>query len=1319
MRNIEQIVETSSLNSVDSTQALSFTKTEKVSIRVRNFSIKLRQASFLKNILSKRGKRQDDVENQNVKTILNPVSFDIKPGTVTAIMGGSGSGKTTLLNSMSGRFANSSNLIKEGTVEFNGKENISTIRNAYVIQQDILLPQLTCYESLSYAAELRLPKLTDKTERQKLVNQVISELGLKECRDTIVGDSSHKGLSGGEKRRLSIGIQMLTNPSVLFLDEPTTGLDAYSAHLLVLTLKNLAKTGKSFVMSIHQPRSDIFFLFDNIVLLSNGSICYGYTGAQMLPYFNSLGYFVPKNVNPADYVIDITSIDKRAPEAELETSRNLLRLIEEWEIYKDSILLDDETVNKEIDENKSFTTEVTNNVLENTDRAPFIRQVKILTRRTFLLSFRDKYTMMALLFEPILMGLVSGWVFFNPGNSYVGIRTKQGIMYTSNGLQGYVFILYEIYRLSLVDIRVFDMERLENCVTASAFIVSRRIAKFLIEDLPIPFLFSLIVYFMAGLRTDSASHFFIFFAGCLLNHLCTIAFGTFCIALSREFAIASLYGNLYYTFLSMASGFFVNSNTMPVYVKWSKYLSSIWYGFGMFCSNEFTGFYGDCYTQNAGNPNVDSLCQLENGLSILDTLGYPQNWIKVPMCVELGIFVLFTAFAMVVLHYNVVDVSLAKEIKSNNLSTNDENLLREINMKQTQSAEADEFRIDVHLRDVELDVSLHDYFNVVRHGKVNVTTKKILSNVNADFHHGKLNAIMGPSGSGKSSLLNFISGRISSTLTTTYQSSGNVIFDRYKIHSDMVRSLCSYVSQDDNNLLPSLTVKETLQFAAKLRLSKTMSLELINRTVDEIISKMGLRDCQNTPIGSDLKKGISGGEKRRVSISIQLLNNPKILLLDEPTSGLDSFTASSILAVLKKLSDEGKTIIMTIHQPRSDLFNQFGSVLLLLKGGRVLFDGTPKDMVQHFTTLGYPVPELTNVADHVLDLISVNIQSIQKEGVSRVRVQMLLEAWEKKRLNLKEASFESEVVELDAKGTTHIFSSIKRERASFHTAYPLLCKRQLLGVLRDRDVVVNRISQVAGLGIILALFFAPLKHTYIGVTNRLMMIQQGITLLYFVGMLNNLCIYPQERNFFYEEYHDSVIGLEPFFLLYFTIEIPFEIFSSLIFSVFMVMVTGLPRTAGLFFAIMYISACIVNCGESIGIIFNSVFNHVGFAMNIISVILSVSTFMAGLMSLNMSGFLKAINWTSPLHYGVMAATNMSFRREDKFSCDATSMNPDGTCVFADGQDVLDQYNLNYNYHMLLGVLILLPVLYRFFLTYMVMKIKLLRFDVEKLIKNPF
>ena len=178
----------------------------------------------------------------------------------------------------------------------------------------------------------------------------------------------------------------------------------------------------------------------------------------------------------------------------------------------------------------------------------------------------------------------------------------------------------------------------------------------------------------------------------------------------------------------------------------------------------------------------------------------------------------------------------------------------------------------------------------------------------------------------------------------------------------MIRSLTSYVVQDDTALLPSLTVRETLHYAAILRLPRHISKENKINRAEHVLSQLGLRHCADTLIGSEFVRGISGGERRRVSIAIQVLTDPRILVLDEPTSGLDGKTAHDIIELLQSLAQGGVTIICTVHQSRSDFFPMFGNVVLLTTGGRIIYSGMAKDMIPYFCNAGYECPMFANPA---------------------------------------------------------------------------------------------------------------------------------------------------------------------------------------------------------------------------------------------------------------------------------------------------------------------------------------------------------------------
>ncbi|MEQ2199273.1 ATP-binding cassette sub- G member 8 [Xenoophorus captivus] len=191
-----------------------------------------------------------------------------------------------------------------GQVLINGKPNTPQLVKksiAHVRQNDRLLPHLTVRETLSFVAKLRLPTHFTQAQRDKRVDDVISELRLRQCAHTRVGNDYVRGVSGGERRRVSIAVQLLWNPGILILDEPTSGLDSFTAHNLVITLSRLAKGNRLILLSVHQPRSDIFQLFDLVVLLSSGSAVYFGAAQDMVPYFTTLGYPCPRYCNPSDF----------------------------------------------------------------------------------------------------------------------------------------------------------------------------------------------------------------------------------------------------------------------------------------------------------------------------------------------------------------------------------------------------------------------------------------------------------------------------------------------------------------------------------------------------------------------------------------------------------------------------------------------------------------------------------------------------------------------------------------------------------------------------------------------------------------------------------------------------------------------------------------------------------------------------------------------------------------------------------------------------------------------------------------------------------
>lgn len=1006
------------------------------------------------------------------KKVLDGVNAAMPSGSLTAIIGSSGSGKTSLLNLMAGRMSLSRATVA-GCTTFNGNTNIHSVRSAYVMQEDVLIPSLTVRETLRYAADLRLPPPTTQEERHAIVEQVILELGLKECANTRIGTTAHKGCSGGEKRRTSIGVQLLANPSVLFCDEPTTGLDATSAFQIIRTLKRLAQDGRTVVVSIHAPRSEIWSLFDSVILLARGSALYSGPVSESLAHFEQCGHVLPPFVNPAEFLIDLAAIDNRTEELEAASHVRVEDLRQAW---KSRPMPDTAGLNAEKPTAKSALEGVDTGAMR---KVSFRRQFSVLTSRTFITTIRDPMGVAGSLLEAVGMAVINGWIFLQLDESLAGIRSRQGSLYTASSLNGYLILLYETYRLT-IDIRLFDRERNEGVVGVPAFLLSRRVARFPLEDLPVPLLFSVIYYFMVGYRLE-AGQFFIFFVLTLLTHYIAVTFAAVSIGVARSFPGASLVGNMCFTLQSFACGYFVQSQQIPVYVRWLKWCAYTFYIFGSLCANEFIGAgdskVGHFYDCPYSNEPLDPACREYTGRYIMDSLGLPSNWIWRPIVILVAFTLGHYLLAGLLLQYNrfAIDIAQARKSEGDPSAKKAKIAIRPADQARRVAISLDKYALEIRKRRLPWQ---------------HKQKLQILQPITAEFQPGELNIIMGPSGSGKTSLLNSIARRLHGSASTQYRVTGQMLYNGAVPSENVIRSVTSFVTQDDDALMPSLTVRESLRFAAGLRLPTWMTREEKNRRAEEILYKMGLKECADNLIGSELIKGISGGEKRRVTIAIQILTDPKVLLLDEPTSGLDAFTAMSIIEVLQSLAAEGRTLIMTIHQSRSDLFNHFSQVLLLARGGYPVYAGQGQQMLPHFANMGHECPKTTNPADFVLDLITVDLQQEDREAITRERVQKLISRWTDATPQLGRTS--SQIA------TPAELGSLRRQMLPFRVTFPLVLHRSFLNFWRQPPLVMARSMQIVGIAVIMALFFAPLKHDYAAVQSRMGFIQE-FAALYFVG----------------------------------------------------------------------------------------------------------------------------------------------------------------------------------------------------------------------------
>lgn len=362
-----------------------------------------------------------------LRRVLHGLSGQVRTGQVLAIMGASGSGKTTLLNLLSGRMKSSTKCVSGGKIFVNGhsRDYETFPQIAKFVEQDdtTMFAELTVREQILFAARLALPGSVSETQKVARVDKIIQELGLTKAKDTYVGSELVRGVSGGERRRAAIGVELVTDPSLIFLDEPTTGLDSFNALNVMSSLRQLAKNGRTIVTTIHQPRSSIFHLFDMLCLIAEGRTVYFGPAADVADYFGNLGFPMPVNFNVADFAIDVLSIDPRTKEKEVKSTARVQYISDHYhESVEPQVLAQAHDFNESDSLGKFADSKRKNSIF---------KEFCILTRRALLLMSRERQLNTIRLSQTLFFGILLGLLWLNTGRETTEAdrRAVQGVIF--------------------------------------------------------------------------------------------------------------------------------------------------------------------------------------------------------------------------------------------------------------------------------------------------------------------------------------------------------------------------------------------------------------------------------------------------------------------------------------------------------------------------------------------------------------------------------------------------------------------------------------------------------------------------------------------------------------------------------------------------------------------------------------------------------------------------------------------------------------------------------------------------------------------------
>ncbi|XP_012546360.2 ATP-binding cassette sub-family G member 1 [Bombyx mori] len=469
-----------------------------------------------------------------------------------------------------------------------------------------------------------------------------------------------------------------------------------------------------------------------------------------------------------------------------------------------------------------------------------------------------------------------------------------------------------------------------------------------------------------------------------------------------------------------------------------------------------------------------------------------------------------------------------------------------------------------------VNITFQDLTYTVQAGR---SSKIILRSLNGDFRSGQLTAILGPSGAGKSSLLNILAG---------YRVNGSTgLISTNGLPRDLrqFRKMSRYIMQEDL-LQPFITVLEAMSMAADLKLGSGVAKETKAVVVEEIIQLLRLGKARNTAT-----ERLSGGERKRLSIGLELLNNPPVIFLDEPTTGLDDVASSTCVSLLKRVARGGRTVICSLHTPSARLFAEFDHVYVVADG-RCAYQGTSAGVVPFLNDLQLPCPKTYNPADFIIEVSSGEYGSHTERMVAAIE-NGKSEKW--RDYAVVETLEEMEIEQLNTGGVEK--HNYKHGSTAFQQFFVLL-KRMLLQTLRNKNYLWLRVGLHLFLGIIVAMLFNKMGYDASKTLFNFGFCYACVIAMLYIPMMPVLLAFPTEVQLVKREYFNRWYGLKPYYAALVVSRTPATIFFSLIYLVIAYPVTSQPLEVARILMFTAICILVALISESMGTVISSMLSVV-------------------------------------------------------------------------------------------------------------------------------
>ncbi|KAI4355695.1 hypothetical protein L6164_004443 [Bauhinia variegata] len=939
------------------------------------------------HILSSRKKRM---------SILKNVSGIVKPRRLTLLLGPPSSGKTTLLKALAGKL--DPDLDVSGKVTYNGhgmEEFVSQRTAAYIAQHDVHIGEMTVRETLAFSARCqgvgsRYELLSELSRREAAANikpdpyidiymkaiasnleasQMMTEyvlkiLGLEICADTVVGDEMLRGISGGQRKRVTTGEMLVGPANAFFMDEISTGLDSSTTFQIIKCLRQIVHISDgTAVVSLLQPAPETYELFDDIILLSEGQIVYQGPRERILEFFESMGFKCPERKGVADFLQEVTS---RKDQEQYWVRRDepysfvtVTEFAEAFQSFQVGRIIGEELA-VPFDKNKNhraaLTTEKYGVNKKELLKANFSREYLLMKRNSFVYVFKlSQLAVMAVIAMTVFLRTEMHRDSVDNGLIYIGALFFAIIVIMFNGMSE--------LSMTIGKLPVFYKQRDLLFYPSWAYAIPGWILKIPVTLAEVV-VWVFVTYYVIGFDPNVGRFFKQYLLLLLLGQMASGLFRSIA-AMGRNMIIANTFGSFSIVTLLTLGGFILSREDIKNWWIWGYWISPLMYAQNAIMVNEFLG-----NNWNHVLPNSNETL----GVEVLESRGFFTHayWYWIGAGALFGfVLLLNVTFTFALTYLNPLEKPQAVIPKEshgtkgnskthegielpgrgntprNRINIGNLNDHRTVSMPSRSTSVKSEDVVESSLqrkRGMVLPFEPHsitfdeitysvDMPQEMKNQGIAEDRLVLLKAVSGAFRPGVLTALMGVSGAGKTTLMDVLAGR-----KTGGYIDGSIKISGYPKRQETFARISGYCEQNDIHS-PHVTVYESLLYSAWLRLSPEVDSKTREMFIEEVMELVELNPLRQALVGLPGVSGLSTEQRKRLTIAVELVANPSIIFMDEPTSGLDARAAAIVMRTVRNTVDTGRTVVCTIHQPSIDIFEAFDELFLMKRGGQEIYVG--------------------------------------------------------------------------------------------------------------------------------------------------------------------------------------------------------------------------------------------------------------------------------------------------------------------------------------------------------------------------------------------